>query len=181
MPRILPIPENELQPSVKVAFERHVREYNTSITNMKRTLGRSLLVFDTYMLWYPLYNKIENILGRRLAYLYAYTIAKASDCNLSATYFTKVLADAGENTDNLMLTEWQRDVLEFGKSIVKYKGNINDRLYDKVASQYTQDDMLILIAFTGQMIATTFFNNVVEIEVDEYLSHYSCADKHIRQ
>ena len=180
MPRILPIAENELSPSVKVAFERHVREYNTSITNMKRTLGRSLLVFDTYMLWYPLYNRVETILGRRLAYLYAYTIAKASDCHLCTAYFTKVITEACDSIDNPMLTEWQKDVLEFGKGIVKFKGNIHDRLYDKVASQYPQDEMLVLIAFTGQMIATTVFNNVVETEADEYLKGYMCQGSLVR-
>ena len=32
--------------------------------------------------------------------------------------------------------------------------------------------MVVLIAFTGQMIATNVFNNVIETDIDEYLSDY---------
>ena len=41
MARIAPVNESELQPSVLAAFERHVKEYNGRITNMKATLGYS--------------------------------------------------------------------------------------------------------------------------------------------
>jgi len=37
MSRIKPLSENELSPSVKIDFERHIKEYNARITNMKDT------------------------------------------------------------------------------------------------------------------------------------------------
>ena len=89
MARIQPVSDNELQPSVKVAFERHVKEYNARITNMKATLGHSLLAFEVYMQWYPLYEEVEKILGKRMAYLYAYSISNASDCPAMLHIFQK--------------------------------------------------------------------------------------------
>src|SRR5688572_29934685 len=101
MARISPIQNRELQPSVQMAFERHVKEYNTRITNMKATLGHSLIAFEVYMQWYPLYEEVEKILGKRLAYLYAYSISSSSECMLCSTFFRKIIIDAGEKPDKL--------------------------------------------------------------------------------
>ena len=172
MPRIKPISNNELSPSVKVAFERHIEEFNARITNMKATLGHSLLAFEVYMQWYPLYEQVEKILGKRLAYLYAYSISKASDCPLCSTFFRKIIIDAGEKPENLMLAPLEKDVLDFGSSIAKYQGNISDHIYNTVGECYSKEDMVILIAFAGQMIATNIFNNVIGTDIDEYLAEY---------
>ena len=172
MARINPINQNELSPSVQVAFERHIKEYNARITNMKATLGHSLLAFEVYMQWYPLYEQVEIILGKRLAYLYAYSISKASDCPLCSTFFRKIIIDAGEKPENLVLAPSQKDIIDFGNSIAKYQGNINDHLYNSIAQKYSKSDMVILIAFAGQMIATNVFSNVIETDIDEYLVEY---------
>jgi hypothetical protein len=172
MPRISPLTENDLQPSVQVAFERHVQEYQGRITNMKATLGHSLLAFEVYMQWYPLYRETEKILGKRLAYLYAYSISKASDCPLCSTFFRKIIIDAGEKPENIELTPSQKNLLDFGSSIAKYQGNIANHLYNVVAENYTDTEMIILIAFAGQMIATNVLNNVIETDIDDYLVEY---------
>ncbi len=172
MPRINPINQNEISPSLQIAFERHIKEYNARITNMKATLGHSLLAFEVYMQWYPLYEQVEIILGKRLAYLYAYSISKASDCPLCSTFFRKIIIDAGEKPENLVLAPSQKDIIDFGNSIAKYQGNINDHLYNSIAQKYSKSEMVILIAFAGQMIATNVFNNVLETDIDEYLVEY---------
>lgn len=172
MARINPINQNEISPSVQSAFERHIKEYNARITNMKATLGHSLLAFEVYMQWYPLYEQVEIIIGKRLAYLYAYSISKASDCPLCSTFFRKIIIDAGEKPENLVLAPSQKDIIDFGNSIAKYQGNINDHLYNSIAQKYSKSDMVILIAFAGQMIATNVFSNVIETDIDEYLLEY---------
>lgn len=179
MARISPITESELQPSVQIAFESHIKEYNARITNMKATLGHSLLAFDVYMQWYPLYEQVEKILGKRLAYLYAYSISKASDCPLCSTFFRKMMIDAGEKPENLLLTPSQKDVIDFGMSIAKYQGNIRDHVYNSIAEHYNNTDMVVLIAFAGQMIATNVFNNVIETDIDDYLTSYLPSVKSI--
>ena len=172
MSRIKPLSENELSPSVKIAFERHIKEYNAGITNMKSTLGHSLIAFEAYMQWYPLYSEVEKILGKRMASLYAHSISCAADCPLCSTFFRKIIIDSGETPEKLELSESEKDVLNFGSSITKHKGNIADHLYNKVAVNYKESEIVILVAFAGIMIATNIFNNVIETEIDEYLSGY---------
>src|SRR5215204_683958 len=172
MSRIKPLSENELLPSVKIAFERHIKEYNGRITNMKATLGHSLPAFEAYMQWYPLYSEVEKILGKRMASLYAHSISCAADCPLCSTFFRKIIIDSGERPEKLELSESEKDVLNFGSSITKHTGNISDHLYNKVAVNYKEAEMVILVAFAGIMIATNIFNNVIETEIDEYLSGY---------
>src|SRR5215203_5737266 len=114
MSRIKPLSENELSRSVKIAFEQHVKEYNGRITNMKATLGRSLIAFEAYMQWYPLYLEVEKILGKRMASLYAHSISCAADCPLCSTFFRKIIIDSGETPEKPELTEAQKNILDFG-------------------------------------------------------------------
>lgn len=172
MARISPAADSELQPSVQAAFKRHIKEYHARITNMKATLGHSLLAFEVYMQWYPLYEQVEKILGKRLAYLFAYSISKASDCPLCSTFFRKIMIDAGEKPEDLVLTSSQKDIIDFGSSVARYQGNIRDHVYNSIAENFSKTDMVVLIAFAGQMIATNVFNNVIETDIDEYLAEY---------
>ena len=48
-----------------------------------------------------------------------------------------------------------------------------------MATQYNKTEMVVLIAFAGQMIATNVFNNVIETDIDEYLTDYLPPAKHI--
>ena len=172
MARIQPLTTKEVSPSVKLAFERHVQEYGGRITNMKATLGHSLIAFEAYMQWYPLYTDVEKILGKRMASLYAHSISCAADCPLCSTFFRKIIIDSGETPEKLELSESEKDVLNFGSGITKHKGNIANYLYNAVAARYNETEMVILIAFACIMIATNVFNNVIETEIDEYLSGY---------
>jgi len=172
MARIEPPATQEISPDVKIAFEHHVQEYGGRITNMKATLGHSHIAFEAYMQWYPLYSEVEKILGKRMASLYAHSISCAADCPLCSTFFRKIIIDSGETPEKLELSESEKDVLNFGSGITKHKGNIADHLYNKVAINYKESEMVILVAFAGIMIATNIFNNVIETEIDEYLSAY---------
>ena len=178
MARIEPPVTKDISPSVKAAFEHHVQEYGGRITNMKSTLGYSLIAFEAYMQWYPLYTEVEKILGTRMASLYAHSISCAADCPLCSTFFRKIIIDSGETPEKLELSETEKDVLNFGSAITKHKGNIADHLYNKVAINYKDNEMIVLIAFAGIMIATNVFNNVIETEIDEYLSAYRSNMKH---
>jgi len=172
MARIKPVTEKEILPQVKHAFDDHIKKYKARITNMKATLGHSLPAFEIYMQWYPLYEEIKKILGERLAYLFAWSISNAANCPLCSTYFRKTIIDAGENPENLELADSEQKLLDFGSAIAQQQGNIPDTIYNDVAQKYTEKEMVLLIAFAGQMIATNVFNNVIETEIDEYLADY---------
>jgi len=172
MTRIKPVTGTALLPATKQAFDEHIKKYQARITNMKAVLGHSLPAFEVYMQWYPLYEEIKKILGERMAYLYAWSISLASNCPLCSTYFRKIIIDAGEDPENLELTDYDQELLNFGSSIAQQHGIIDDDIFDKVAQRYTERDMVLLIAFAGQMIATNIFSNTIKTDIDEYLKSY---------
>src|SRR5687767_11414832 len=179
MARIRPVTRTPLLPATQQAFDDHVKKYQASITNMKAVLGHSLPAFEVYMKWYPLYEEIKKVLGERLAYLYSWSISVGSNCPLCSTYFRKIIIDAGENPENLELTAAEQEVLNFGSSIAQQKGLIEDDTYNKVSERYTEEEMVLLIAFAGQMIATNIFSNTIKTDIDEYLRSYLPVSKSI--
>jgi hypothetical protein len=89
MARIEPPITKEISPSVKDAFERHVQEYGGRITNMKATLGHSLIAFEGLHAMVSFIAEVEKILGKRMASLYAHSISCAADCPLCSTFSEK--------------------------------------------------------------------------------------------
>lgn len=173
MPRITPLRPGEAPPDVQTAFAEHVADYAGSrITNMKATLGRSLLSFQVYMQWYPLYQQAKQILGNRLAYLFAHAVSEGSNCPLCTTFFRRTIIDNGEQPENLQLTEHEQLLIDFGSEIARNKGEIGDELFERMGQSFTDEQIVLLVAFAGQMIATNVFNNVLQVEIDEYLYPY---------
>ncbi|GAB4049267.1 carboxymuconolactone decarboxylase family protein [Spirosoma litoris] len=173
MSRIKPLPYDEATPDVQAAFDAHVADYAGSrITNMKATLGRSLLSFQIYMQWYPLYEQVKGILGDRLAYLYAHAISEGSDCPVCTTFFRRIIIDHGERPEDIELTDHEQEIVNFGSAIAQNKGEVSDERYAPIAERYSDAQIVVLVAFAGQMIATNVFNNVLEVDVDEYLYPY---------
>lgn len=173
MPRIDPIDQASAPVEIKAGFEHHVTTYvGSRITNMKATLGHDLLAFEVYMMWYPLYEQVKAIVGNRMAYLFAHAISEGSDCPLCSTFFRKIIIDNGERPEVLTLTEEEQALLSLGSSMAQNRGVIPDETYQRVAAGFSDREMVVLIAFAGQMIATNLFNNALEVKVDDYLFEY---------
>ena len=172
MPRIKPLPLSEASSEVKAAFKEHTEKYKARITNMKATLGKSLPSFEVYMQWYILYSELEKLIGKRMAALFAYAVSYATDCPLCSTFFRKIIIDSGIDPENISLSEDETKLLNFGSAIAQNKGVISDKVYNSISNKYSEEEMVLLIAFAGQMIATNVFNNVIETEIDDYLMDY---------
>lgn len=172
MTRIPPLSKDQIAHELKLAFFDHVDTYKSPITNTKATLAHSQLAFDVYMQWYPLYESVQNILGRRMAYLFAYAIAEASNSVVCSMIFRKNIIDGGEEPEHLKLNSEEKLLLDFGSAIARFHGNIPDKLYRWVSVFYSDEEMVVLTAFAGQMMATAVFNNVVQTDLDEYLIPY---------
>jgi len=172
MPRIDPLEISKASDSLKEAYAQHCAEYHARITNMKATLGHSETSFRVYMQWYPLYHELQQIIGERMAYLYAHAISLSADCPLCTMYFRKVIIDAGESPERLEVNPEEQELLDFGAAIAANKGIIKDELFKPLSGKYSDREMVVLIAFAGQMIATNIFNNVIDTRIDDYLQDY---------
>src|ERR1043165_4319914 len=172
MPRISPITESAITEDVRKAFENHANSHNARITNMKATMGKALPVFRVYMEWYELYEEVKKITGERMAYLFAYAISESSNCPLCTTFFRKIIVENGEKPEDLVLTTDEQTLLDFGSTIALNRGEVLPELYDKIALKYNEREIITLIGFAGQMVATNIFNNVLEVQIDDYLAPY---------
>jgi hypothetical protein len=172
MPRLQPLSPNELSAEAIVAFNKHVQQHHSRITNMKATMGRSVLVFDIYMRWYDLYEQVKNMVGGRAAYLFCHAISVGSNCPLCTTYFRKVIIDNNEDPADLILSDAEQTLLDFGSAIATNNGEVRNELYERMRTRYSETELVVLVGFAGQMIATNIFNNVFEVEMDDYLMPY---------
>ncbi len=177
MPRINPISVAEAPEAVKLAFKEHAKKYNARITNMKATLGKFLPSFDVYMQWYVLYEELQKLIGKKMAPLFAYAVSYATECPLCSTFFRKIIIESGENPDTLELTDEENELLKFGSAIAQTQGHITDEIYASIGKKYSEQEMVLLIAFAGQMIATNIFNNVIETQIDDYLIEFLKPEK----
>ncbi len=178
MSRIEPLAVSNRNESIQLAFEKHIHDYNARITNMKATLGHSQVAFEVYMAWYPLYEEVKKIVGNRVAYLYAYAVSFAADCPLCTTFFRKLIIDAGEKPENFEVSIEEQLLLNFGSAITKDKGIIDEEIFNGIKALYNKSELVVLIAFAGQMIATNIFNNVIETDIDDYLKDYLPTNKY---
>ncbi len=171
MPRIAPIEYSDASPEVRAAHDDHVRDH-ARITNMKRTLLNSLPAFQALMEWYPLRDTVQPFLGERLTVLFAHAISAETDCLICSTFFRRILIDAGEDPDRLVLDD--REPPWSSSAVVSPCRRFRCRPRSTTASPRTSTpaQMTALTAFGAIMVATNVFNNALEVELDEYLHPY---------
>lgn len=139
------------------------------MTNMKRTLAHSYPALRSFMEWYPLKDEIAKTLGERTTIIFVHAISSEIDCLICSTYFRRNLIEWGENPDDLIVTEKEQLLVNYGKQLVKDANNIPGSLIDQMVSTFSEKDLVDLTAFAGLMIATNIFNNALKIDLDEYL------------
>jgi alkylhydroperoxidase family enzyme len=171
VPRIDPVEPEGATPEQRAAHEEGVRRYGR-MTNMKRTLLHSLPAYEALMTWYPLREAVVPFLGERATDIFTYAISAETDCLICSTYFRRHLVDAGEDPDKLVLDEREQLVADFGRALVKDNAFVPGELYERIAAEFSREEIVALTAFGAMMIATNVFNNALDVELDEYLEAY---------
>lgn len=172
MPRILPLQRKEYTSEIKISFIQHETVYSSRINNTKATLGHSPLAFKVYMEWYPLFQEVKGILGIRLGTIFAWTVSEAANCLVSTAYFRKDIIQAGEQPEELNISPREQELLNFGIAVAQSRSAISDELYKPIQERYSAREIVILTTFTGMIVATSIFNNVIGVEIDEDLAPY---------
>lgn len=147
------------------------------ITNMKRTLLHNVPSFKAYMEWYTLYDELVPVLGERALSILSYAISTGNDCLVCGSFFTKILADNGEDPDCLTLDETEDLLLQLGTAIANDPHNIPDYIYDGLKEKFTDAQIVTIIAFAGIMYATNLFNTIMKVDLDEVLYDYRIDKK----
>lgn len=171
MARISPLDYEDASPAARAAHDHH-KEHVGRITNMKRTLLRSLPAFDALMTWYPLRDTVQPFLGERLTHLFAHAVSTETDCLICSTFFRRLLIQSGENPDALRLSDQERVVVEYGRQMGRDAHGVSEELYADLARYFTQEQIVALTAFGAIMFATNVFNNALRVDLDGYLEPF---------
>jgi len=171
MSRIPPLEREEITGEVRALFDRELARFGR-LTNMKRTLLRSPTAYHALMEWYSLFDTIKTFVGERLAIVFAHAISSESDCLICSTFMRRLLINSGENPNELNLDEKGKLLVEFGCVVVRPGNRVPDELYRKLAGFFNAEQLVALTAFASLMVATNMINNILEVDLDEYLYEY---------
>lgn len=171
MARIEPMKHEAAQGEARAAFDEGVARWGR-MTSMKRTLLHSPVSYRVLMEWYTLFDGVKPFLGERLAVVFAHAISSESECPICTTYMRRILMDGGEDPDALALDDVGEALVAFGRAMVGPGNRVPDNIYARVAKHFSDAQMVALTSFAAMMVATNIINNVLEVELDEYLYEY---------
>jgi hypothetical protein len=174
MPRIPPVDETSAPPQSRELAAEHAAT-GGRMTNMKWTLAHSPVALDALLQWYPLHDRVAPVLGERRTWLYCHAISTQSDCLICSTFFRRLLADAGEDPDDLRLDELDRLVVELGRRLADDPHTVDDDLHARLAERFDTPQIVELVAFGAMMVATNVFNDALQVDLDGYLQPYRAA------
>ncbi len=158
-------------PEVRREYDDQVRR-NGRITNMKRTLLHSVPAFKAYMEWYTLRDLVVPFVGDRGVALFCHAISYGNGCLICTLFFRKILVDTGDNPDNPRLDETEQLLVDFGSQIARDPHAVSDSIYARLAARFSEEQIVLLIAFAGIMYATNLFNTIARVPLDEVLYEY---------
>ena len=161
---------------VRAEYDDQIKKHGR-ITNMKRTLLHSVPAFKIYMEWYSLRDMLIPFLGERAVSIFAYAISTGNECLICSTFFTQILVDAGDDPDNLVLSEVEQLLVNFGAAITKHPHSIPKDIYARLRELFTDEQLVLVISFAGIMTATNLFNTVAKVPLDEVLYGYAAVNK----
>jgi alkylhydroperoxidase family enzyme len=107
-----------------------------------------------------------------MAIVFAHAISSESQCLICTTFMRRLLIDSGENPNELKLDEKEEVLVAFGQAVAQDGNRVPDELYKKLAALFTTEQIVALTAFAGMMVATNIINNVLQVDLDEYLYEY---------
>jgi len=172
MSRISLIHYEEAAGDTKVLIEEQLVQ-NGRITNMKLTLLHSPTAFHALMEWYPLREEVKSFTTDREINLFCHAVSTQNNCLICSTFFRKLLIDSGDNPDQPHLSAREEILISFGTYCVSTQNGISDEFFEQLKALFTDKQIVDLTAFAGLMIATNLINNVLHVELDDYLESYT--------
>lgn len=140
-----------------------------AVTNMKRGLLNDAATYDAFMAWYTSWKRLVEVIGEKASVIYAHSISTTNSCQLCSLFFISDIKGLGLDPNNLELDEKEQLLTELGRSIVKDPTNVSDELFDRLKKHWSDKELVVIVGFAGQMIATNNFNSVFKIDVDQRL------------
>lgn len=172
MARIQPVDPAQCAPAVNVALQRHLKDLGGYIDQTQASLARSLPAFEAYKGYNLLYRELANLIDEKELLYYSHQVSIATGSPIAAARYRKQLCDSGVDPAGWEPDERLEFLVFFGTCVVKNKGRIADHIFRQLEKYYSHEELVLLVAYTGQLIALNIFDNVIETEADDYLQPY---------
>lgn len=88
---------------------------------------------------------------------------------LCSLFFISDLKALGIDPQNFETTEREQLLVELGQQIVKDPTAVSDELFDRLRKYWKDNELVVIVGFASQMIATNNFNSVFQIDIDKRL------------
>lgn len=167
MARVKFITAEEVTGKAKEAYDELVSQ--GKLSNMKQALLQDYATYDAFMGWYTSWARLVEIVGEKAATIYAHSVSTTNGCLLCSLFFISDLKELGLDPDQLEFDDKERVLAQLGEQIVKDPTAVSDELIDELKSYYSDSEVVAIVGFAAQMIATNNFNSVLKIDVDERL------------
>ncbi|MDR1488124.1 MAG: hypothetical protein LBT62_09105 [Deltaproteobacteria bacterium] len=157
----------------RAAYDARSKADGGYVTNMKKTLLRSLPAFKALMEWYPLRDECAKFLDRKAIAVFCHSISAQNDCLICSMFFVREFASLGVDLKSYEFTAEEDLLARYGRRLVEAPNDVDDDLFGELSSRYTQEQIVALTAFGAVMIATNLINNALNVELDEGLQVYA--------
>ena len=167
MARIHLTEQNEVTGAEKERYDELAGR--NAVTNMKKGLLNDAATYDAYMGWYTSWNRLVEVIGEKDAILYAHAISTTNSCQLCSLFFISDVKGLGLDPHNLVYDDREQVLVSLAQAIVKDPTDVSDELFEKLRNYFSDKEIVVIVGFAGQMIATNNFNSVLKIDVDQRL------------
>ncbi|MEI2298345.1 hypothetical protein [Ensifer sp. MJa1] len=157
--------------NIRAAHDEEVR-VRGRMTNMKRTLLHSPVAHRIYAEWFTLREELRPALNDRETWFLSHAISEAMRSPIAMGFFRRAFANAGIDFHVVAPTEDEQRLIAFGRAIVANSNAVPDEIWVGLKARYDAKALVDLVAFSGIMVATALFNNVVEVEFDKELEPF---------
>ncbi|MGO3796287.1 MAG: carboxymuconolactone decarboxylase family protein [Pauljensenia sp.] len=164
MSRIRPLREDELNPVQTEDHEELVRRDH--VTHMQRTLIRDRATYRAYDAWHLSWDRLVEVVGERAATVFAHAISETNGCQLCSLYFVADLRALGVDPHDYTPTEEEKVLADLAQAIVRDPSAVPDDVFDRLLARHGSDEVVVIVGFAGQMIATNTFNSVLQVDLD---------------
>jgi hypothetical protein len=142
------------------------------MTTMKRTLALSPSACEAIFNLYPMINKVASYVGKRATLIFVHAVSSETDCLICSLYFRKHLVDSGLDPVDFELTSEEDALVEFGRAMTKNNARVPDEIYNRL--DFLSDTAKVdLVVLAGLMMACNFFNNALNVQLDDFMASYA--------
>ena len=167
MARVKLLELNEVTGKEKEAYEELAGR--NAVTNMKKALLQDYATYDAFMGWYTSWDRLVEVVGEKAATIYAHSVSTTNGCLLCSLFFISDLKALGLDPNKLEFDEKEELLVQLGQQIVKDPTAVSDELIDSLKKFFNDKELVVIVGFGAQMIATNNFNSVLKIDLDNWL------------